>query len=148
MCATEIEARLREGRLLVEQFEIVDVSGVVLSFRNVRGGFIDLDNQRETIRQLLIGLHRVESGSHFFGEREHLMPDAELRDLQISGRDGFTCRERQQIEKILRERILRIHNPGAVCRHAPESIELRIAQPRRLREVSLRNSNVLEMRLQ
>ena len=144
----QVEAGLGMGDLLVVQFEVVDVAGIMLALGDVRGGFVDLDNEGQPVGQLLPRLHRVEGRLSFVRQPQDLVGDAELDCFEVAGGHLLPGGQHEEVEEVLRERIFGVEHEGRAQRQTPARRQLGILQARRLRQFRLRDADGLELGLQ
>jgi len=134
--------------LKLEQLETVDVPGVVLPLREIRGGFVDLRNHAETFVELALREMAQRSRLHLRDESQHLVSDTllGLRDLFL--REALAHGKEHGVEHLGREAELRVRHARRVLGPSHQGGKRGIGEPARLDEVSLREFQPFECRSQ
>ena len=140
--------RLRIGRLLIGEFQIVDRAAFVLSLREVERSRVRRAERSDAREQLLLCLERVERCLHLRSEFQDGIADSELSAGEFVGRYFLSQRDQEEIEKILDDPELEVGSGRRPIGKTRTHIEARIFQQPRFGQIRVGDADFLEDGLQ
>ena len=136
--------RLTRRGFAAEEFQSVDVARDALPARELRGGLLDIENERQPLRQLLAGGQGEERDLGVRHGANQFVPDAELRRLQLGGGELLAERLHKYVEEVLNQGDFKVLTGRGPVRESDESRKMGICDPAGLGEVRLSDPKVLE----
>ena len=144
----DFETRLFVVSLLIREFEIARVSGVVEFFGELGGGFVSLGDQLQPAEQLFARLQSVEGHLHVGGQLQDFAGDARFHLGELRGGEPFAQRNDEEVEEILRDRVFYVRPGRRAIRETKAGREARISEQPGLDQIGLGDPDFLKLRLE